>query len=111
MEYNNVSRIRRRVWLSESSSSAASSASCEIDQPPSKIIKVELVDPIQIKLSHYLDQVSGAGRSGEFVMQTEPCHEPATGLRVIEVIVINLIHVSFHFTLKVLTYLPMLIYT
>lgn len=74
----------------------ASSSSFDMDEPaPSKILKLELDNPIKVKLSQYLDQFTAAVRSGEFVVQTNLGDAPVIGLRVIEVrnsttIIINL---------------------
>ncbi|OXA38382.1 hypothetical protein Fcan01_26804 [Folsomia candida] len=63
----------------------ASSSSFDMDEPaPSKILKLELDNPIKVKLSQYLDQFTAAVRSGEFVVQTNLGDAPVIGLRVIE---------------------------
>lgn len=90
MVHNN----RRSVFMSSSSSSSSS----EMDQPPSKILKLELDDPIKVKLSQYLDQFTTSVRSGEFVVQTKLRDVPPIGLRVIEVIV--LIHSTTSINLR-----------
>lgn len=77
------------AWFSAPSSSSSSPCSSdnEQDQPPYKIQKLELEDPIKFKLLKYLDQFAAAVKSGEFVVRTQETNVPTIGLRIIEVII------------------------